>query len=154
MTSNSWYVYVLRNANNAAKIYTGSTNDPARRLKSHQGGVRSGGAKTTARWGKDNARMCMLISGFASRRDALRFERAFKRKRVRGLAGIQGRMAALHRMSKDVRRLALWCELDAYAYFRTPQDRDKNDFLKRCASHLFNCGVDIVSHGAEEVIEI
>lgn len=149
MTSNSWYVYVLRNANNAAKIYTGSTNDPARRLKSHQGGVRSGGAKTTARWGKDNARMCMLISGFASRRDALRFERAFKRKRVRGLAGIQGRMAALHRMSTrfgdlDVRRLSLWCELDASAYFRVPQDRDKNDFANRCAALLFNCGVDII----------
>ena len=149
MSSKPWHVYVLRNATNT-KIYTGATNDPARRLKAHRGGTRAGGAKTTARWkgGEHNIHMCMLISGFSSQGKALRFERMFKRKKVRGLSGVRGRMAALHRMSKhtDVHRLTLWCELDAAEYFREPEkERARNTFLARCSSHLFNCGVDIIA---------
>mgnify|MGYP002777240561 CR=1 FL=1 len=151
MSSKRWHVYVLRNANNT-KIYTGATNDPARRLKAHRGGTRAGGAKTTARWGKgDDKYMCMLISGFSSQREALRFERTFKRKKVRGLSGVRGRMAALNLMCKhvDVHHLTLWCELDAAAYFPSLKEKDKerarNAFLAQCSSHLFNCGVDIVA---------
>ena len=156
MNSKPWHVYVLRNATNT-KIYTGATNDPARRLKAHRGGTRAGGAKTTARWGKgDNVHMCMLISGFKSKSEALRFERALKRKKVRGLSGVRGRMVALHRMSRhmDVRHLTLWCELDAASYFREPEkERVQNTFLARCSSHLFNCGVDIIARAHEEAKE-
>lgn len=153
MSSKPWHVYVLRNAMNT-KIYTGATNDPARRLKAHRGGTRAGGAKTTTRWGNgDNIHMCMLISGFGSQSEALRFERAFKRRKVRGLSGIRGRMATLDRMAKQmsVLHLTLWCELDAAEYFRDAEkERAQNAFLARCSSHLFNCGVDIIARAHDD----
>lgn len=144
---NPWYVYILRNGA-GTNIYTGATNRPAHRLEAHRGN-RSGGARTTRMWGTNNAHMCMLISGFGGRRAALRFERALKNTHIKGMRGIKGRMKALHRLSKkippeDVRRLKLWCELDVDAYFQQPVDKERNEFLSRCGSSLFNCGVDII----------
>ena len=152
MTEKPWYVYVLRNSANT-RIYTGSTNRPAHRLQAHRG-ERTGGARTTQRWGKGNAVMCMLISGFASSRDARKFEGALKKIHIRGLSGIRGRMAALGRLGKRMGRdavncLSLWCEYQLSAYFNPKLDFYKNYFIGWAQSRCFGCGVDIIVQACE-----
>lgn len=66
-------VYVLRSTVRHASIYIGSTPNPPRRLKQHNGDVKGGAARTS----KAKLRpweMIVLVSGFPSLVAALKFE--------------------------------------------------------------------------------
>lgn len=93
-----WYVYVMQNKANPKCVYTGATNNPAKRQRQHKGEI-SGGANTTTRWGPGNAEMVILIGPFpdtgsvASKIAALSFEKKMKVAKVG--AGISGRVRTL-----------------------------------------------------------
>ncbi|OAA65962.1 giy-yig catalytic domain containing protein [Niveomyces insectorum RCEF 264] len=66
-------VYVLRSTMRHASLYIGSTTDPPRRLKQHNGTIR-GGAARTARASLRPWEMVALVSGFPGAVAALKFE--------------------------------------------------------------------------------
>ncbi len=66
-------VYVLRSTVRHASIYIGSTPNPPRRLKQHNGDVK-GGASKTSRATLRPWEMIVLVSGFPSLVAALKFE--------------------------------------------------------------------------------
>lgn len=72
----SWYVYLL---SSGTRTYVGSTTDPGRRLRQHNGELR-GGARATQgkKW-----MMVAYISGFPDRSSACRWEKIVK-LRARG----------------------------------------------------------------------
>jgi putative endonuclease len=80
VTGQAWYVYVLYSAR-SRRSYVGVTTDPERRLGQHNGSTR-GGARST-RAGRPWRRV-VLHGPLATRGEALRLERAIKRRR--GLA--------------------------------------------------------------------
>lgn len=96
-----WYVYVMQ-SKVGTEVYTGATNRPKHRAEAHNG-TRAGGARTTARWGKGNAEMIMLIGPFPgvttldSKCAALSFEKKMKVTRS-GSRGVRGRVLVLYRL--------------------------------------------------------
>lgn len=73
-----WSVYLL---SNGTRTYVGSTTDPARRLRQHNGEI-VGGARSTR--GKGPWHIVAYVSGFENRSVACRWERIVK-CRARGL---------------------------------------------------------------------
>lgn len=74
-----WSIYLLYNEK-TRRSYVGSTTDPTRRLRQHNGEI-SGGARST-RGGK--WKLVGYLSGFADRSEACRWEKIIK-GRVRGV---------------------------------------------------------------------
>lgn len=66
-------VYILRSTMRHASLYIGSTTDPPRRLKQHNGAIK-GGAARTARPSLRPWEMVGLVSGFPGAVAALKFE--------------------------------------------------------------------------------
>ena len=88
-----WYVYLI---STGTRTYVGSTTDPDRRLRQHNGEIR-GGARSTSRW-KGKWKLIAYISGFSGRGEALRWEKLIK-SRARGY---EPRMTALWLVSSGV----------------------------------------------------
>jgi predicted GIY-YIG superfamily endonuclease len=87
-----WFCYLLRNTQPQHKsaTYNGSTNNPARRLRQHNGEL-VGGAKATARCG-GGWEFCALLSGFDSHKNCLSCE-----WRIKCPSGRPGRRDAKYR---------------------------------------------------------
>ena len=66
-------VYVLRSTVRPASLYIGSTPNPPRRLKQHNGEVK-GGAARTSRASLRPWEMVAIVSGFPGMLAALKFE--------------------------------------------------------------------------------
>lgn len=81
---NRWSIYLL---SNGSRTYVGSTTDPKRRLRQHNGEIR-GGARATRgfKW-----RLVAVVSGFKNRSEACRWEKLIK-SRARGLVPRFSRM--------------------------------------------------------------
>ena len=96
----SWYVYLLATTLEPTKTYVGATIDVNRRLKQHNGEL-SGGAVATSREPGGWYRVC-YVSGFESKREALRFEWWWKRRSAK-LNGkpLERRQAALEAMISE-----------------------------------------------------
>ena len=73
----SGYVCYLLTAPDTCRTYIGSTNDEVRRLRQHNSEI-SGGARYTTMYSKKWAHT-VVIGGFATRGEALKFEWAAKR---------------------------------------------------------------------------
>lgn len=84
--------YFLTNTEKPRYTYVGITNNFKRRLRQHNGEI-VGGAKYTRRYRP--WRQFIQVTGFPSKRAALQFEWAVKRK-SRG--GVRGRVRALERL--------------------------------------------------------
>lgn len=69
----AWSVYLL--SNDTGRTYIGSTTDPQRRLRQHNGEI-VGGARSTR--GKGPWHMVLYIHGFENRSSACRWERIVK----------------------------------------------------------------------------
>jgi len=71
-------VYILKHPDEA-RTYVGKTPDPARRLRQHRGEI-AGGAKYTTRSVLDPSKwfIAMVVQGFGTAREALRFEWSVK----------------------------------------------------------------------------
>jgi structure-specific endonuclease subunit SLX1 len=73
-----WYIYLLKSDK---RSYIGSTTDPTRRLRQHNGEIKGGARSTRGRkW-----EIVSYVSGFENRSSACRWERIVK-CRCRGLA--------------------------------------------------------------------
>lgn len=74
-TSTFFHCYLLRSLDpdHPLKTYIGFTTHPARRIRQHNGILKSGGARRTRRSGRPWT-FCCIIGGFKSKYDALSFE--------------------------------------------------------------------------------
>mgnify|MGYP001008430418 CR=1 FL=1 len=79
-----YVVYVLRSTIRHASLYIGSTPNPPRRLKQHNGDIK-GGAQRTSRSKLRPWEMIAVVSGFPSGVAALKFEYYLPKTLMSGL---------------------------------------------------------------------
>lgn len=106
-TIEGMYVYCLATVETPLRTYIGATVDLERRLRQHNGELKGGARRTSARPG-GWYRVC-YVSGFKTWQEALQFEwrwKFFSRSRVAGKVGgpLEQRQAALELT------LAWWAE--------------------------------------------
>lgn len=99
--THAWYCYILRNKQARFRhlTYNGSTNDPKRRLRQHNGEICGGAKYTSGRGG--GWEIYALLTGFVDHRNALSCEWAIKHtnakpgKRPNEHCGMVGRIIGL-----------------------------------------------------------
>jgi predicted GIY-YIG superfamily endonuclease len=90
---NKHFCYILTDEH-SRRYYRGYTNNPQKRLRQHGRKIR-GGARTTSTFA--SPKFALLITGFSTYRDALRFE--YKMKHTRPRAGsLQSAIAIAKRL--------------------------------------------------------
>lgn len=74
ISQDTWYCYILRNTQPQYKncTYNGSTNNPIRRLRQHNGIIKGGAVRTTQKGG--GWEIYALLSGFKDHKNALSAE--------------------------------------------------------------------------------
>ncbi len=101
MTERCYLVYALVSAVRPSKTYVGCTNNFARRLRQHNGDLRTGGARATRShrpW-----KPLFHVTGL-THREGLQLEWSIKRRRVSGVSGPLGRRRTLERLMTQVDR--------------------------------------------------
>ena len=86
----NYEVYIIQNKH---YTYVGSSNNPKRRLRQHNGEIK-GGAKYTLSKGQGWSHI-LLISGFQNKIQALQFEWALKHVPPRNAGGLKNRIKKL-----------------------------------------------------------
>jgi predicted GIY-YIG superfamily endonuclease len=88
MTDKKWYCYILTNdyPPHKNRTYNGSTNNPIRRLRQHNGEI-VGGARYTKKYGNKSWRMYVLITGYPDHRNCLQSEWRIKKPNNRNRRG-------------------------------------------------------------------
>lgn len=99
-----WYCYIISNGKHT---YNGSTNDPRRRLRQHNGEI-SGGARATSRTGP-GWKYVALVTGFPDHVNTLQCEWRIKHpsgrpgKRDPQWCGVSGRVSGLGHVLRQER---------------------------------------------------
>jgi len=106
ISNNKWYCYILTNSFelHKNKTYNGSTNNPNRRLRQHNGEL-VGGAKYTKKFGNSSWKIYALLTGFPNHQNALQCEWRIKhplnkRKSSREYLNPEGRIKGLCKVLK------------------------------------------------------
>ncbi|KAI9651599.1 MAG: Slx4p interacting protein [Alyxoria varia] len=162
-------VYLLRSTKSKTSLYTGSTPNPRRRLKQHNGLV-TGGASRTSRAKFRPWRMAIIVTGFPSKIAALQFEWAWQHPHLtRHLRDVEPESEDLRKFMQDFpmknqkqgprslsgKLLSLVSLLRAQSFSRWPLQVDLFDpeaadiwqkRVKRSASHVTS-HVSVRVHG-------
>ncbi|CAK7567963.1 MAG: Slx4p interacting protein [Sporothrix epigloea] len=93
-------VYILRSTMRHASLYIGSTPDPPRRLKQHNGAIK-GGAARTARKSLRPWEIVSLVSGFPGPVAALKFEWALTNPHLSLHIPTESRLSVAHQRKKN-----------------------------------------------------
>ena len=130
-----WYCYILRSTNVLYKnlTYNGSTNDPVRRLRQHNGEI-TGGAKATKN--KGPWEIYVLMTGFDNHINALSCEWKIKhptnkKMRPQKYCGVEGRVRSLNEilvLEKWTAQCDIINKLCKYRVFITSDMIDKINF--------------------------
>jgi structure-specific endonuclease subunit SLX1 len=125
----TWFCYILRSTTRN-RTYVGSTNNPVRRLRQHNGEI-SGGAKSTK---GDTWEMFILISGFIDHINCLQCE--WKMKHIKKYKGIIGRTKLLN----ELFTLEQWTKnstcLNKDQLFEIQIVQDKYDLIKELPENV------------------
>lgn len=104
-------VYILKSIPKPRRTYIGSTPDPKRRLRQHNGDLKVGGAYRTKKDGSRPWTMVVLVHGFPSRIAALQFEHslqhAYQTRHINNDARItsSSRQSSMHLKLANIRLL-------------------------------------------------
>ncbi|CAK7268568.1 Slx4p interacting protein [Sporothrix epigloea] len=93
-------VYILRSTMRHASLYIGSTPDPPRRLKQHNGAIK-GGAARTARESLRPWEIVSLVSGFPGPVAALKFEWALTNPHLSLHIPSESRLSVAHQKKRN-----------------------------------------------------
>jgi predicted GIY-YIG superfamily endonuclease len=101
----NWYCYILKNNYDPDKnrTYNGSTNNPKRRLRQHNGEI-VGGAFYTKKFGNSSWKIYAIVTGFPDHKNALQCEWKIKHPNNRRRKGVyctpKGRIKGLSNVLK------------------------------------------------------
>ncbi|EMG45412.1 Structure-specific endonuclease subunit SLX1, partial [Candida maltosa Xu316] len=157
-------VYILQSEPKPRSFYVGSTPDPKRRLRQHNGDLKTGGAYRTKRNGSRPWKMIVLIHGFPSRVSALQFEHSLQHAhQTRHIdqesrvttssrqSSLHSKLANVRLLMKSFRKMGLTVTVFDENVFETWQENKLNiEFDPPCDLRQFESFCDSIRISGEE----